>query len=340
MIIILDILILLCALVVWLTVKDTVLGFVGEVIVCFLIAAAIVITCAIIYYAIKKAKQKVENLGKKKIKIILTSIVTVIALISISYLSVVYYFIPNSEYVDAVEKLNGGKTEEALIGFYKNITFKDTSELVYNIAVDKVEAKEYRKAIDIFHKILNYKDSQEQIVAIETLMLKEAAIGDKVIFGYLDVLGDEIITRYDNEAINDYVEWVVLDIVDNKALLVSDKCLYVITRGDNFYEFYREIETVGADFRSQICSSAHNKKVDWQMTGDCFLLKEDIDKYFPDGKSKTEVISDSQLSLGFVYKDDIYDKIMKCHYYDYTDYEKYRGWPTFGFRPVVWVNIE
>lgn len=88
----------------------------------------------------------------------------------------------------------------------------------YNNAVKLMEEGQYEEAIAAFRAMNGYKDSADQIAECKFLTLKNPQVGDYVLFGSYD---------QDNNAVNgkEAIEWRVLKVQDDKALLISKYAL-------------------------------------------------------------------------------------------------------------------
>ena len=88
----------------------------------------------------------------------------------------------------------------------------------YNRAISLINDRDYIKAYETFIKLDGYKDSKDKAISVYELYKKEkiqnASVGDYVIFGSYE---------QDNDLENgkEDIEWLVLDIKDDKALLIS-----------------------------------------------------------------------------------------------------------------------
>ncbi len=92
----------------------------------------------------------------------------------------------------------------------------------YNKAIKLADNEEYSEACSIFYSIVDFKDSKEQINAIieknPSLSLYFAKIGDTVKYGSYEQDGNVDNGKED-------MEWTVLDIKDNKLLLINNYCI-------------------------------------------------------------------------------------------------------------------
>lgn len=98
------------------------------------------------------------------------------------------------------------------------VTTKIMSSVKYQNAIALMESGRYGEALAAFRTLGEYKDSAERIVTYETASLNHAQVGETVFFGAYE---------QDNQQDNgtEPIEWLVLDIQDGKALLISQYAL-------------------------------------------------------------------------------------------------------------------
>lgn len=166
----------------------------------------------------------------KKIAIIATSIVCVVIAFVIVLTTVI---IPISKYNNALTLMNNGKYTEAILAFEALDGYKDSktkidecntaileteNEIKYNNATALMNAGKYTEAISAFDALDGYKDSKAKIDECKVEKLKTVKVGDYVFFGAYE---------QDNNTSNgkEYIEWLVLDVKDGKALVVSKHAL-------------------------------------------------------------------------------------------------------------------
>ena len=159
--------------------------------------------------AVEKAKKKA-----KKIAIIAAPIVCVCIAFVIVLNAVI---IPNQKYNEAMDLIDSGDYESAYalleeIGDNETIVSNK-----YDRAVKCIESGEYQAAYILLDG-LEYKDSAEKLQSIKPLLLAKANPGDTVFFGAYE---------QDNNTSNgkEDVEWLVLEVKDGKALVVSKYAL-------------------------------------------------------------------------------------------------------------------
>ena len=99
-------------------------------------------------------------------------------------------------------------------------TFVIIPSIRYKSALSHIDANNYKEAMSILIKLKDYKDSEDlrkEIVSKDpTLKIYTAEIGETVIFGEY---------YKSNGQTKENIEWIVLDIVDGKALLISKYCM-------------------------------------------------------------------------------------------------------------------
>ena len=178
------------------------------------------------------ARKEAERIAKrnKKIAIITTPIVCAIIAFIIVLNTVI---IPNGKYNDAITLMDAGKYTEAISAFeeldgYKDSTTKITEcnttilEGKYNDAITLMDAGNIVEAYEALVALEGYKDSTDKANSIydkyKVEKLKVAKVGDYVFFGAYE---------QDNNTSNgkENVEWLVLEVKDSKALVISKYAL-------------------------------------------------------------------------------------------------------------------
>lgn len=158
----------------------------------------------------------------KKTKKITLITVTTIALIAAAVLLTTKVIIPAVKYNAAVDLMEAGQYTDAIAAFEAMDGYKDSAEQIteckYLAAVALLDAEQYSKACATFEELGAYKDSAEQIKECLRLALKNPQVGDYVLFGTYE---------QDNDTANgkEEIEWLVLDVQDGKALLISKYAL-------------------------------------------------------------------------------------------------------------------
>ena len=178
-----------------------------------------------------KAKR---NRRYKKIAIVVIA-VTLAGIIFFSVLNTA--IIPNVKYNNAVELMEAGEYLKAIDTFESLNGYKDSSAMIekcinanleieketkYNNAIASMEEWKYIEAYDAFIALEGYKDSAELADSIyseyKIEKLRNAQVGDYIIFGTYE---------QDNNTSNgsEEIEWLVLDVQDGKALVISKYAL-------------------------------------------------------------------------------------------------------------------
>ncbi len=140
--------------------------------------------------------------------------------------------IKDSKYNSAMELYNSGKYDEAITAFQALNGYKDSAEQIakcetvikdqkYNSAMELYNAGKYDEAYKALNS-LDYKDSAEK--STKCLFLKQKAgltnvsVGSTIMFGIYD---------QDNNTSNgkEEIEWIVLAVEGNKALIISQYAL-------------------------------------------------------------------------------------------------------------------
>lgn len=135
----------------------------------------------------------------------------------------------DARYDAALALMDGGEYEDAITAFEALAGYKDSGEKIkecetaildgkYEAAVELMESGKYRDSLDAFVALGNYKDSRDKRDECKAGMIKTAMVGDYVIFGSYE---------QDNNTSNgkEDIEWLVLDVENDKALLISKYAL-------------------------------------------------------------------------------------------------------------------
>lgn len=169
----------------------------------------------------ESARKEAERIAKrnKKIAIITTPIVCAVIAFIIVLNAVI---IPNSKYNKAQELYNSGKYSEAIAAFEKLNDYRDSADKLkqcnYLYAIELKDSGNIVEAYEALIALDGYKDSTDKANSIygkyEVEKLKSAKVGEYVNFGAYEK---------DNNAQNgkENVEWLVLEVKDGKALLIS-----------------------------------------------------------------------------------------------------------------------
>ena len=125
--------------------------------------------------------------------------------------------IPNNRYKEATALLENKQYEDAIIIFEELNGYKDSSakidEAYYAIAMDKLGEGEVAEALNILNG-LNMIGIDDTIKEIRQNLMENMRIGDTIVFGEYEQDGDSSNGR-------EMLEWMVLDIDDDKALVIS-----------------------------------------------------------------------------------------------------------------------
>ncbi len=178
----------------------------------------------------EKRNKKEKTVRKIKRIFVITTLIIVISSVSIVVIKNV--IIPNNKYNKAVSLYKAGKYDDAIEVFKQLNGYKDSEKQIEN-CVTAINEPKYRSAVDLYNageyeeaykefSALDYKDSVEK--ADDCLFLKQKdglkdiTVGSIIKFGYYE---------QDNDISNgkEEIEWKVLDVEDNKALLISQYAL-------------------------------------------------------------------------------------------------------------------
>ena len=171
------------------------------------------------------ARKEAERIAKrnKKIAIITTPIVCAVIAFIIILNTVI---IPNGKYNDAIALMDAGKYTDAISAFEALEGYKDSvnkiEECKYNDAIALMDAGNVVEAYKALVALDGYKDSADKANSIYDQYyvekLKIVKAGDYVFFGAYE---------QDNNTSNgkEDVEWLVLEVKDGKALVISKYAL-------------------------------------------------------------------------------------------------------------------
>ncbi len=164
-----------------------------------------------------EAEKRKENI-KKAVKIG-TVIVAVLIIFVIIFNSVIMPKIKLNNAMDLIEAKNYESAYALLDEIGENDVIKSSK---YNRAVELMESKDYETALKLFRQISDYKDAADKAGDIRLTktkeQLKSAKVGSCINFGAYE---------QDNNTANgkEDIEWLVLEINEGKALLISKYCL-------------------------------------------------------------------------------------------------------------------
>lgn len=176
----------------------------------------------------KEAEKRAKRI--KKIAIITTPIVCAVIAFIILLNTVI---IPNGKYNDAIALMDAGKYTEAISAFEALNGHKDSANKInecntaivdgkYNEAIALMEAGKLDEAYSAFIELGDYKDASEKAGDVKLQktkdQLKNIKVGSHINFGAYE---------QDNNTSNgkEEVEWLVLEVKDGKALVISKYAL-------------------------------------------------------------------------------------------------------------------
>ena len=199
--------------------------------------------------AVEKAKKKA-----KKIAIIAAPIVCV-CIAFVIVLNVV--IIPKQKCNKALDMIESGDYEAG----YAILEELGENEAIqsnkYDRAIKLIDSGDYQTAYTLLQN-LSYKDSAEKLQSIKPLLLAKANPGDTVLFGEYE---------QDNNTSNgkEDVEWLVLEVKDGKALVVSKYALdckqYNTSNTDVTWETCTLRKWLNTDFINSAFSSDEKTKI-------------------------------------------------------------------------------
>lgn len=102
----------------------------------------------------------------------------------------------------------------------------------YRKAVNLLEDGEYEKAYEAFHELGDYRDSEEKLAEAKKEIFKNAKVGSKVYFGNYFVGNDK------DDMKRDDISWIVLEIKDGKALLITEKNVDYYKWKSGYYSYH------------------------------------------------------------------------------------------------------
>lgn len=160
---------------------------------------------------------KVKTLWKVLVLILVMAI-----LCAGSILLIQGVLVPEIQYAIAMDQLDAGNTDEALHVLESLNGYGDSREQIcsvkYDIAKRLLRSGRYSEAAQAFRALGDYKDSRKQasdiLFAVQKDGLIDLNVGDQFFFGHYEQ--DNNLTNGTEE-----LEWVVLDVVDGKALVTT-----------------------------------------------------------------------------------------------------------------------
>lgn len=174
------------------------------------------------YEEYTSAKAPSPSDSKNKAATLSIIVVIVATLLIIAIILGFFVILPKSQYNKAIDMMNSGDYTGAYEIFVELDDYKDSYtrkyECKYKEASDAFENKDYKTANEIFSQIENYEDSDEMaeksLFMLHKTALSEARAGSVIQFGSYEQDGNA-----DTE--KEPIDWLVLDIKGNRALLVS-----------------------------------------------------------------------------------------------------------------------
>lgn len=173
---------------------------------------------------LRKAEERYIAAEKRRKKRVIISAIIFICIAFVTVLSL--FIISNSKYNKALKLYNSGKYNEAIIAFEKLNSYKDSTDKLkqckYLYAVELEESGNIVEAYETLIALGGYEDSADRASEIyekyKNEKLKVTKAGDYIFFGTYE---------QDNDTANgkEYIEWLVLEVEDGKALLVSKYAL-------------------------------------------------------------------------------------------------------------------
>ena len=246
----------------------------------------------------EKRNKKEKTVRKIKRIFVITTLIIVISSVSIVVIKNV--IIPNNKYNKAVSLYKAGKYDDAIEEFKQLNGYKDSEKQIEN-CVTAINEPKYRSAVDLYNageyeeaykefSALDYKDSVEKaddcLFLKQKEGLKDITVGSIIKFGYYE---------QDNDISNgkEEIEWKVLDIEENKALVISQYALDYQEYGTTLWDSCSMRTWLNETFYKVAFVSGHQDMIlDTTITGykgttyittedKLFLLsKEEVNKYF------------------------------------------------------------
>ena len=173
---------------------------------------------------LRKAEERYIAAEKRRKKRVIISAIIFICIAFVTVLSL--FIVSNSKYNKALKLYNSGKYNEAIIAFEKLNSYKDSTDKLkqckYLYAVDLEGSGNIVEAYETLIALGGYEDSADRASEIyekyKNEKLKVAKAGDYIFFGTYE---------QDNDTANgkEYIEWLVLEVKNGKALVISKYAL-------------------------------------------------------------------------------------------------------------------
>ena len=255
------------------------------------------------------------------------------------------------KYDMAVSKYDESNYEEAIDLLSELGDYSDSENLLqsyrYDYAMSLYESEEYGEAVGEFSLLGNYYDSQQMV----TTCLSRINVGDKITYG-----------NYHGA-----VTWVVLNKVDNRALLVSSRILDYRIFDQNSYEWSSSDlrRWLNNQFLTETFSSSESARLVESNGDKVFLLNgSEVNSYFANNPERrtgsTAYALNVNSSVGGSYwlrgPGQCFWDIMLVSYVDVdgsisdaSHYSTIEGIPGYyyganidsirGVRPAIWIDI-
>ena len=170
--------------------------------------------------------------------------------------------VPEVRYAVAMDQLEAGNVDEALRVLESLNGYGDSREQInsvkYDIAMQLLKSGKYSEAAQAFRALGNYKDSRKQasniLFAVQKDGLVDLQAGETLFFGHYEQ--DNNLTNGTEE-----LEWVVLDVVDGKALVTTvyavDSMMYLHILEDVTWEQSSIRQWLNEDFYKAAFETEH-----------------------------------------------------------------------------------
>lgn len=233
---------------------------------------------------------------------------------------------PRREFNAAVALMEEGKYEEALAAFQNIFGYAEVDEQVkkcnqilteekYVSAQKHLDAGDVVGAYELWISLDGYKDSDEKAAAIydeyQEAKLKGTAVGDILYFGAYELSADS--------TEKELMQWVVLDVQDGKALIVSQSAIAAKPFHQNYKKNSWETCTLRSwlnqDFLNAAFTATEQTKIlvttvsaasagEKDTQDRLFLLSaEEVQKYFATGTAGCKPTGAAKAAGAYVYDD-------------------------------------
>ncbi len=228
---------------------------------------------------------------KKTIKRMFIALAILAAIIAVIVWTV--FISPMMKYEDAKALLDDGKYDEAIVLFEELEDYEDSKQLItectYLKAISFMENNMYDEAFAIFEELGDYKDSADMINKIKPLQVKQKLYND------IKETGTCFWGSYeqDNDLSNgaEPIEWLVLEVKDDKALVISKYALdckpYDTSDSDKTWEFCSLRKWINNDFINSAFTSDEKNVIAQTsvevydvLNGSYYLVNSVIDQIF------------------------------------------------------------